>query len=372
MRNAEHTLKLRTIVEAPGMATVVRRARYLMGTLWTIEAEAADRAATHRAANRAFDEVARIERWASRFLPTSDVSRINTAAGGEAVTCEPELIALLERCRHYTRLTEGAFDVTVGGALADDEGHKTQDTRHKTVEPDRRRWVAGAAIGSQFLELDTARCRVRLTQPGMALDLGGVAKGYAVDRAVAVLCDHDVIAGAVNAGGNVRLFGARMARSVAIRDPREPSRTLRRLTVSEAAVATSGNYERVVQGMRGHLVDPAAATAAATDALSATVVADVAETADAYSTALFVMGPTRGAAWAQRHGVRAIIVSTEPVWWHRRRIAVTEIGAPTRSLLQWGLSPQGTDPIGKLEVNREARVGGIDVSTRIGRVGVER
>ncbi len=378
MRSAEHTLKLPTDADAASSSSVVvRRARYLMGTVWMIEAVAADKLVAQRAIGQAFDEVARIERWASRFLPTSDVAWINAAAGGESVACEPELVALLERCRMYTQLTDGAFDVTVGGALVDDPACGIRDAGHGEsalllhrgltpqgsdpigkvaikrrsgqgicyhdgvwrrrcltpsvgwageVECDRRRWVPGTTVGSRFLEVDVARCHVRLAKPGMAIDLGGVAKGYAVDRAVAVLRDGGVAGGSVNAGGNLRVFGSGVARTVAIRDPRVPSRALRWLTLSEVAVATSGNYERTVQGMDGHLVDPATGTAAAAGVLSVTVVADAAETADAYSTALFVMGVRRGVAWAQRQRIRAVMVAAQPLLWYRHRIAVTEIG----------------------------------------------
>ncbi len=343
--SAEHTLKLPMDADAASPSPAVRRARYLMGTVWMIEAMAADELVAQRAVGQAFDEVARIERWASRFLPTSDVARINASAGGESAVCEPELVALLERCRMYTQLTDGAFDVTIGGALTEVSSVKCQVSSgrakrffhtlhftHDTIghaphaEQDRRRWRAGATVGSRFLKVDVARYRVRLAKHGMAIDLGGVAKGYAVDRAISALRYGGATGGVVNAGGNLRVFGSGASRTVAVRDPRMPSRMLRRLALSDAAVATSGNYERTVQGMVGHLVDPATGATSTTDALSVTVVADAAETADAYSTALFVMGVRRGVAWAQRQRIRAVMVAAQPLLWYRHRIAVTEVG----------------------------------------------
>jgi len=239
-----------------------------MGTLVTIEVRGKGR---ERALDAALGEMARIERLMSRFLPTSDVARIN-AACRQPVTVSPETFWVMEKALSFSRLSGGAFDVTV----ASQNGADYRDVL-----------------------LDKKACQVSLRKQGMSLDLGGIAKGYAVDRAIEVLQGLGVQDALVNAGGEVRVLGDKTPDkgwSVGVQHPRAQNRLLCWLPLAGKAVATSGDYYRYNfrHGRRySHILDPRRGETAG-GCLAVTVVADQALVADALATAAFVLGPDDG------------------------------------------------------------------------------
>jgi thiamine biosynthesis lipoprotein len=247
-------------------------------------------------------EMQRIDALYSPHKATSELSRINREAGHHAVAISEETARLVAQALELSALTDGAFDITyaAAGALYD-----YREGRAPDMATLRR---AREAIGFDGLELNLARGTLRFLRPGMRIDLGGFAKGHAVDGATAALQQRGVLHAHLSAGGDSRVLGDRRGRpwGVAIHDPRAGrvaeagAAPIAVLPLVDCAVSTSGDYERafVKDGVRHHhLLDPATG-ASATGARSVTVIADAARHAglvtEAWSKALFVLGPTRG------------------------------------------------------------------------------
>jgi len=249
-----------------------RRARPLLGTFVEVSADGASPAAVHRAIDAAFHAVARIHRLMSVHDATSDLSRLNRAEPGRATTLHPWTRAVLRAALELHTASGGLFDVTAGAA------------------PPR----GGGGPGFQLL----ARGRARRTGPDVIIDLGGIAKGFAVDRAVRILRSHGATRGLVNAGGDLVAFGAPGA-LVAIRDPRRPGRALARVVVENAALASSG-------GGAAAIVDPRP-TAPRPEILGATVTAPSCLLADALTKVVMIAGESAGPLLA-RYGAAALFL----------------------------------------------------------------
>jgi thiamine biosynthesis lipoprotein len=255
-------------------AAPVRRARYLMGTILEGTAYGAGAAAALEAA---FDEVARLERLLSTWIPESELSRVNREAAAGAVPVSPETFACVAAALAAAHRSGGAFDPTL------------------------------TAGGHEAVILDPAARTIRFARAGLSLDLGGIGKGFALDRAAAVLRARGAERAALNFGGQVLALDPPPGEAgwlVAVRDPAGPEgATIGCVEVARASVSTSGQYERP-----GHIVDPTSGRAAA-GMLQATVVAPDATSADWLSTAVFVLGPEAGPRLAAGlPGVRAIVL----------------------------------------------------------------
>ncbi|MBI4511139.1 MAG: FAD:protein FMN transferase [Deltaproteobacteria bacterium] len=294
----------------------VTRTRSSMGTLVTLTAWTADDQATLQAFDEAFAEFERIDHLMTTWTRESDTSRINAAAGRpDGVQVSPEIIKVVEKATWTSRLTEGAFDITVGvfsGAWKFDEDKDGSIPAAEVVEERRR------LVGWQDVLLDARKGTVRLRRHGQRISLGGIAKGHAVDRAAAVLCKRGVRNFIVQAGGDMFVAGRRGDRPwrVGIRDPRGKSMDsfFAFADIEDRTFSTSGDYERsiVIQGKRyHHILDPRTGYPA-TECRSVTVLAKDALTADALSTALFVLGPKKGLALVENlPDVEAVFVGSD-------------------------------------------------------------
>ncbi len=294
-RNAAAGGSGHTGVGADG-SVVVERARVLMGTVVRITVYASSQRHGHHAINQAFEEIARLERLFSVFDPSSDISRINRAAGMNPVRVDPETITMLERAGEWTVLTRGAFDVTVEPCMRLWGFRDDADTRQYPSDREIARTLD--AVGARHLELHPEESTAGLNRTGCAIDLGGVAVGYAVDCAVRVLKREGILCAFINHGGDAYALGAPPGSDgwpVMVPHPsgrREPAfeRTLRDMAVATSADSTQF---RMLGGVRcGHLMDVATARPSGA-ALSVTVIADEAIAADALSTGLFCLGETR-------------------------------------------------------------------------------
>jgi thiamine biosynthesis lipoprotein len=260
-----------------------------------------DPARLRAAGEEALHEIERVEGLLSRYRPSSAIAGINAAAGGAAVRVDPRVLALLRRCAELARLTDGAFDVTVGPLL------RAWGFVGGSGAPPEEETVARARglVGMERVEMDATACTVRLARAGMELDLGAVGKGYAIDCAIAVLEEHGVPSGLLHGGtSSVHIIGHVSARApwrVAWRAPGEADR-LRTLTAARPALSVSAPHGKafVLDGrLMGHVLDPRTGEPAG-QALSACVVGPSSTVCDALSTALLVSG-SRGCAWlAQR------------------------------------------------------------------------
>ena len=285
----------------------------IMGTAVECQAFHALPGQTRPAVGAAFAAVEQVDRDMSLYRPESDVGRLNRLAAQQDMTIRGSTAAVLRESLRVARASHGALDVTVSPLLARWGFHSV---RQEAPGPQQLEAVL-ASIDYRYVHLDDVSGTVRLARSGVQLDFGGIAKGYAVDRAVEAIRAHGVYQGMVNAGGDLRLLGHHPDGNpwvVGVQHPLTPARLLLALSLDGGAVATSGNYMRyrVYNGRRyGHLLHPQHGYPADT-ALSMTVVAPTAMRADALATAALVMGRD-GLAWLRgQPGVEAIMVTRSP------------------------------------------------------------
>jgi len=260
--------------------STVKRTQSLLGT--TVEITVVDRDKPRRAIDRsiekAFREIERIEQLLSRFRPGSDISRINVDAYLEPQKVALETIALIEKAIRFSQLSEGAFDITLERA------------------------------GYRNIKILKQKQRVSFAKREMKLDLGGIAKGYAVDRAIEVLKQEGIKCALVNAGGDIYGLGSRDRNSnwqVGLQHPRKKDVILAVLELEDRACATSGDYE-----CPDHIVNPKTGYPPQDTPASVTVLAKDCLSADALATSVFVLGPTKGINLInQLEDTEAIVIS---------------------------------------------------------------
>jgi FAD:protein FMN transferase len=287
------------------------RGRLLMGTLFEITAVGPDDAPLDTWIDSAFSEVIRIERLTSDYDTNSMVGLLN-GFNGTAQVVGIELARLLDRSAHLTEVTLGAFDITSGAAThlwRQAEINRRPPTNDELLE------TAGH-IGPGKVIVDVSTGRVQ-TLPGTTIDLGAIAKGYAVDAALASLIDLGVNGAIVNGGGDIATFGRSAAGDkwrIGIRHPRgDAMQYFGVVPLSEGAIATTGDYERgyeIGDTVYSHIIDPGSAKPVSASVVSATVVAKSTELADALATAVFTMGTDAGLEMLQgMSGVDGLIVT---------------------------------------------------------------
>jgi thiamine biosynthesis lipoprotein len=269
-----------------------------MGTLFKIILYAPDESAANRAAKAAFQRIATLDAIMSDYRPTSELMQVCQKAGGDPVRVSEPLFYVLARAQEVSRLSDGAFDVTVGPVV------RLWRRARKTQQlPDPQKLTqARALVGYQNIRLDEKARTVQLLKPGMQLDLGGIAKGYTADEALRVLQQHGITRALVAAGGDIAVSGpppdaAGWTIGIApLEDPnRKPSRYL---LLQDAAVSTSGDAEQYVEidGKRySHIVDPRTGIGLV-GRQSVTVVARQGIMADSLTKVVSVLGPERGLA----------------------------------------------------------------------------
>src|SRR2546421_3132493 len=273
---------------------VVVRTRKCMGTECEFKAFAADEALVDRAFARGFDEMDRIEALTTTWH-ASEVTRINDAAGTAAVHVSPDTLAIIEKSLWVSRLTDGAFDITVGvckGLWKFDEDNDGSLPDRQQVEERRR------LVNWHDIIVDHAASTVRLRRAGQAITLGGIAKGYAVDAAVRAVRAAGLRDFIVHAGGDLFAAGRRGDRPwhVGIQDPRGPhGRIIFELALSDQAFNTSGDYERFIirDGVRYHHILDARTGFPVHATRAVTLLAGDSFTADALDTGIFAVGPER-------------------------------------------------------------------------------
>jgi thiamine biosynthesis lipoprotein len=254
-----------------------RRARPLLGTFVEITVAGAAPAAMHAAMEAAFGAVAKVHRLMSFHDGTSDVARLNGEACAHPVAVDPWTFQVLEAAVELNRRSAGAFDVGVAPVL-EDIGLLPRAARRPA--PAERSANAGEAATAGAIELAGGH-RVRFRHAGVRIDLGGIAKGFAVDRAIDALRGHGMPAGLVNAGGDLAAFGPG-SETVHLRDPRDPSRLLLRLAIENEALASSAHRFDPIRSARvsgsavidPHTRNPVAAISAATVRAPSCMLAD--------------------------------------------------------------------------------------------------
>ncbi len=304
------------VVSTPAVAVVqpLVEVRACMGTRCEVQVVHADGARARRAIDRGFAEIDRVAALLTSWTETSDISRINAAAGRAPVKVARETIEVVQRGLWIAGETDGAFDITVGvfrGLWKFDEDR--DGTLPDPAEVKRR----VALVGWRDVVVDEAASTVMLRREGMRLNVEGIAKGYCVDAAVRAMRAEGVRDFLVQAGGDLFASGRRGDRDwrVGVQDPRGPrGQTIFELSLSDRAFNTSGDYERFVirDGTRFHHILDARTGFPSHASRAVTVLAPDAFTADVLDTALFVLGPERALALVARHpGVEAVIVDPD-------------------------------------------------------------
>ena len=279
----------------------IARTQIAMGTLVEIQIQGMSEQEAHKAMDAVFAEVRRIDTLFSTYLAEGPVWKLNHA--GDTVAVLPEEIHVLMRhCDTLWRDSGGAFDVAVEplvqawGFGGDAPG----------IPESAMLEAARSASGWKHVTLLDGN-RVSMCC-GVRINFGAIAKGYAVDRAVAVLASLGVRRGLVNAGGEVRSAGGTW--TVGIQHPRDEHSLLAAIDLRGRAIATSGDYEQYFEheGVRYHHIFDPATGMPAYGCQSVSILADDDMTADALATAVFVMGPAEGMTFLQQHGIDGMIV----------------------------------------------------------------
>lgn len=288
----------------------VSEERALMGTQVIIKAIGKNRTGLNLAIEAAFEEISRLEKMMSSFIPSSELSRINQHAGKGPVTVSRELFMLIERAQHFSTLTEGAFDISFASV------GKLWNFRSEILPTDEAVKAQLPFVNYQKIRLNQRDTSVYLPFPRMEIGLGGIGKGYAMDRAMVVLSKQGIHNAMVMAGGDTLIKGKKGEDPwrVGLRDPDKAKGILAVLPLEDQAISTSGDYERffINDGVRYHHILDTKTGFPTNTCRSVTILAKDATTSDALSTAVFVLGPQKGMDLIERlEEIEAIIVDNQ-------------------------------------------------------------
>jgi thiamine biosynthesis lipoprotein len=288
-----------------------KRACKLMGNNFEITVVAISTETADEAIDLAVNEIRRIETLLTTFRDDSQVNEVNRNAGIRPVLVDGELIALVLRARRISELTDGAFDITYGSI---DKRLWNFDRTMNALPDEQTASKMVRLINYRNVIVDRDASTIFLKEAGMRIGFGGIGKGYAAERAKAILKDHGINSGIVNASGDLCTWGMQANGkpwTIGIGHPEFAGQPFSSLEVSEMAVATSGNYEKyiMIDGKRySHTINPKTGLPV-TGIKSVTIICPNAEIADALATPVTVMGTRAGLAMInQLKGVECIII----------------------------------------------------------------
>ena len=298
----------------PAGPRLIARAHQTMGAEVRVTIWSADEAVADAAATAVFAEFDRLDALLSVWTPGSDVLRINAAAGKSPVAVSRETIEVIEAALAASEVTAGKFDITFG-ALAD--VWKFDHDQDNRVPADAEIAVRLPLVDFRAVRVDDRAGTVAIDRPGVRIHLGGIGKGYAVDRAIAILRGRGLHDFLIQSGGDLYAGGQPGDRpwKLGINDPRgAPDESFATIELRDRTFSTSGDYERsfVRDGVRfHHLLDPDLGRPAR-GCRSVTIVASSATRADGLSTGVFILGPDAGMALVERlPDVDAVIVTAD-------------------------------------------------------------
>ncbi|VAX33040.1 FAD:protein FMN transferase [hydrothermal vent metagenome] len=287
-----------------------RRTQFIMGTLVEITVREMDPEIAQSAITSAFDEIRRLENLMSTHIAHSEISQLNTMAGGKAsLGVSPDVLAVIRRGVYWGNQTNGALDISIGPVSS----LWSFDNDNPSLPNAKRLEDATHLVNFRKIAIDESN--VHLKQQGMSLQLGAIAKGYAVDRAMKVLEKNGIRHGLINAGGDLIALGERkdgQPWTIGLQHPRQPEKLSASFSLSGKAVATSGDYQKyfIQDGTRyHHILDPATGMPAK-GVVSCTIIAETVMDADALATAVFVLGPEKGMALVDSvEGVEGMMIT---------------------------------------------------------------
>lgn len=289
---------------------IFKQTELMMDTVVEILSAGKDKSLCFKAMREAFKEMRRIEQLFNDYKKDSVISQINQRASQGWVKVPSEVFGLIKEAVYLAKISYGAFDITVRplGELWRSFRGKRQPPSERLLEDTLK------LVGYENIELDNKNLAIRFKKKGIRLDLGGIAKGYAVDKAIEVLKDNGIKNCLVNAGGDLFALGANPSKGyweVGIRDPNKITDLIGTLRIKDMAVATSGIYERyLVIGKKhySHIFNPKTGLPIR-DVLSATVISSNTLQADALSTAVLVLSENKDLSFLKSFkSIKAIII----------------------------------------------------------------
>ncbi|MHC4243324.1 MAG: FAD:protein FMN transferase [Planctomycetota bacterium] len=294
--------------------------RMVMGTFARVVVIAKDSDTAGKCIESAFTQINKVDDLMSDYKSDSEISNLNRDGFKRAVQLSQITYEVVQKSLEFSRLTDGAFDVTVGPLV-----ELFHEAKNKQVLPSQDEITkARSKVGFEKLKFDGENRAVQFTVEGMQLDLGGIAKGYAVDKAVETMQTHGAIGGMIDLGGDIRCFGAPLKGRdhwvIGLQNPNigkdsAGSEVLLKLKMTDGAIATSGDYQQfiLIEGKRhSHIMNRKTGTS--TEGLSSvTIIADTATNADALATAVSVMGSEKGLELIEKIlGTEAILITSQP------------------------------------------------------------
>jgi thiamine biosynthesis lipoprotein len=287
----------------------VKRTQMHMGTLVSITAVGRTHSEANEAIAAGFQEIKRLEQLLSTWISSSELSRVNAAAGQSAIKVSPETMTVVRNSLEVAEMTEGAFNIAIGPAV--DAWNISAEPRLPSAE---ELAALKPLVDLQYVHTDMLERTIHLQRPGMRIDVGGIGKGYAADQAVTVMKRSGAVAGVVALSGDIKTFGRLpdgAAFPVGIRHPRKEGEILAEITLQDEAISTAGDYERFFEkdGVRyHHILDPHTLQPAR-GCQSVSVIAKEGIWADGLDTGIFVLGAERGMELVEQlEDVEAIIV----------------------------------------------------------------
>ena len=283
-----------------------------MGTLVSITAVGRTQAEATAAITAGFQEVKRLEQLLSTWIPESELSQVNAAAGRSPVRVSLETMVLVRKSLQVAEMTEGAFNIAIGPAV--DAWNISAEPRLPTAE---ELTALKPLIDLQHVHTDVWERTIYLERPGMRVDVGGIGKGYAADQAVLMMKKAGAMAGVVALSGDIKAFGRLPdggAFRVGIQHPRKEGEIIAEIDLQDEAISTAGDYERFFEkdGIRyHHILDPRTLQPAR-GCQSVSVIAKEGIWADGLDTGIFVLGAERGMELVEQlQDVEAIIVDRD-------------------------------------------------------------
>ena len=282
-----------------------------MNTFVEIKVVSADKLKAQKAINLAFDKIKEIEYLMNKFDSNSELSKLNTSSKNKPIEISDELFYCIKSSLEFSKLTDGAFDITIEPLVK-----LWREVGDRQVFPSDAE-IKGALsdIGYSNIKLDTKNQSIVFSNSEIKIDLGGIAKGYAVDEAIEVLKREEISQALVNIGGNIYCLGESDRSeywNLGLQDPAAKDKIIGTIKLKDKATSTSGSYERfflIKEKSFSHIINPKTGLPSE-DLLSVTVIANSAIEADALSTAIFVLGKEKGAELIKRlKSIEAIIIS---------------------------------------------------------------
>jgi len=303
-----------------------RESRIAMDTITTITIVSPSKEEAQKAIDEGFKEIKRLEHLLNYFSPDSDISRINRSAGIMPVKVSRDTIEIIKKAIMISEATKGAFNPAMGPVIR--LWKFSRQNQASTIPSEEEISKALKLVDYKRIKIDEKTSEVYLDTEGMELDLGGIAKGYAADRAIEVIKEMGIKAALVAVAGDIKGFGLRPNGKpwhIGIQDPRppehKPDSVFATLYLKDKAISTSGDYQRffIKNGKRyHHIIDPKTGYPAESSTISVSVITDDGFMTDGLSTAMFIFPPEKAITFLESLGVEGVIVD------HNKKVYITK------------------------------------------------